>query len=212
MSLAESISAQAPPAPAGDRRMRILDAAERCFVRHGFHRTTMQDVAVECGMSPGNLYRYFASKDDLVAGLAERDRESFMRDMAVLKTVSDPRATFESLGRHHLVDEPREKAILMTELWAEGARNPRIGAICGGMDEIVLGIMTSFVEQWRQAEQVTGRSSARDVASLMLMLGDGIIRRRAASADFDAAAAFSFIYPIVLDAIGVAQNPASEVA
>ena len=49
--------------PVMDRRARILDAAERCFVRSGFHRTTMQDVAAEAGMSPGNLYRYFASKE-----------------------------------------------------------------------------------------------------------------------------------------------------
>ena len=57
-----------------DRRTHILDAAERSFVRAGFHRTTMQDVAAEAGMSPGNLYRYFPSKDALVAGLCERDR------------------------------------------------------------------------------------------------------------------------------------------
>ena len=30
--------------------------------------TTIQDVAREAGMSPGNLYRYFASKDAIVAG------------------------------------------------------------------------------------------------------------------------------------------------
>ncbi len=40
-----------------DRHTRILDAAERCFARAGIHRTTMQDVASEAGMSPGNLYR-----------------------------------------------------------------------------------------------------------------------------------------------------------
>ena len=51
-----------------ERRTHILDAAERSFTRGGFHGTTMQDVAAEAGMSPGNLYRYFASKDALVAG------------------------------------------------------------------------------------------------------------------------------------------------
>ena len=40
----------------------------------GFHRTTMQDVAREAGMSAGNLYRYFASKEALVSGMIERDR------------------------------------------------------------------------------------------------------------------------------------------
>ena len=45
----------------------------------GFHRTTMQDVAAEAGMSPGNLYRYFPSKEAMVIGLAERDRARVAR-------------------------------------------------------------------------------------------------------------------------------------
>ena len=64
----------------GDRRAAILDAFERCIVRAGFHRTTMQDVAKEASMSAGNLYRYFDSKDALVSGLCERDRERFGAD------------------------------------------------------------------------------------------------------------------------------------
>jgi TetR/AcrR family transcriptional regulator, repressor for uid operon len=207
MSLAET--AVVPPPQ--DRKNRILDAAERCFALTGFHKATMQDVATECGMSPGNLYRYFASKDDVVAGMAERDRERFMADMAHLKAAPDPRATFEAIGRHHLVEEPREKAVLMMELWAEGARNPRIGDICRFMDREVHGILTTFVEHWRRTESVSAPTPAADVASLMMILSDGIYRRRANSVEFDAMAAFGIIYPIVLQAIGVPQNSVHEV-
>ena len=63
-----------------DRRPQILDAAEACFTRSGFHRTTMQDVAGEAGMVPGNLYRYFASKDALILALIERDRAEIAAD------------------------------------------------------------------------------------------------------------------------------------
>src|ERR1700751_3352503 len=57
-----------------DRRAEILSAAQRCFVRSGFHGASMQEICVEAGMSPGNLYRYFPSKEALIAGIAERDR------------------------------------------------------------------------------------------------------------------------------------------
>jgi AcrR family transcriptional regulator len=40
-----------------DRRDEILAAAQRCFVRSGFHKTSMHEICVEAGMSPGNLYR-----------------------------------------------------------------------------------------------------------------------------------------------------------
>ncbi len=195
------------PASQQDRRNRILDAAEHCFVRTGFHRTTMQDVAAECAMSPGNIYRYFASKDDIVAGMAERDRERFRQDMTRLKETQDPRATFEALGRFHLVEEPREKAVMMMEIWAEAARNPRIGDICRMMDAEVLAIMATFIEHWRAIEGITSARPAGEVAALMLILSDGIWRRRALLSEFNAEAAFELIYPIVLQAIGVPQTP-----
>src|SRR5215218_1785482 len=90
--------------PVVDRRSRILDAAERCFVRSGFHRTTMQDVAAEAGMSPGNLYRYFPSKDALVAGLCERDRVGLANEFAEIREHSDFLAAFKDLGRRHFED------------------------------------------------------------------------------------------------------------
>ncbi|MGL5113891.1 MAG: TetR/AcrR family transcriptional regulator, partial [Beijerinckiaceae bacterium] len=130
MTLAEPVTAQAPP----DRKNLILDAAERAIVRNGFHKTTMQDLAIECGMSPGNLYRYFPSKDAIVAGLAERDRESMNADIAKLCDAADPMAAFIALGRYHLVEEPRGKAIMLQEIWAEACRNPRVAEICHTMD------------------------------------------------------------------------------
>jgi len=57
-----------------ERRQLILEAAERAFVRNGFHATTMQGIADEVAMSAGNLYRYFPSKETIVEGLCERDQ------------------------------------------------------------------------------------------------------------------------------------------
>ncbi|MEU1984012.1 TetR/AcrR family transcriptional regulator [Nocardia sp. NPDC019395] len=52
------------------RRQQILDAARVCFVRKGFHQTSMQDVFTESGLSAGAVYRYFKGKDELVIALA----------------------------------------------------------------------------------------------------------------------------------------------
>ena len=53
------------------RRQQIVDAAQRCFARRGFHQSSMQDVFAESGLSAGAVYRYFKSKDELVAALDE---------------------------------------------------------------------------------------------------------------------------------------------
>ena len=49
-----------------ERRQQILGAAVACFARQGFHRTTMKDIYSECGLSPGAVYDYFKSKDDII--------------------------------------------------------------------------------------------------------------------------------------------------
>src|SRR5215210_5066702 len=65
-----------------DRRDEILDAAQSCFVRTGFHQTSMQEICAAAGMSAGNLYRYFPSKEAIIAGIAERDRAEVAQDFA----------------------------------------------------------------------------------------------------------------------------------
>src|SRR5688572_7394624 len=54
------------------RRQQILDAAQACFLRNGFHATSMQEVIREAGLSVGAVYRYFPSKNALVMALAEQ--------------------------------------------------------------------------------------------------------------------------------------------
>ena len=49
----------------------ILEKAIDLFVRYGFGKTTMVEIAKDCGMSAGNLYRYFESKFDIGVGVAQ---------------------------------------------------------------------------------------------------------------------------------------------
>src|SRR6476659_5828599 len=59
-------------AQAGDKRERILAAAERIFARHGFFAAKVSDVAKEAGVADGTIYLYFKNKDDLLISLFER--------------------------------------------------------------------------------------------------------------------------------------------
>ncbi len=201
-----------PLPPAADRKSRILDAAERCFVRNGFHKSTMQDVAAECGMSPGNLYRYFPSKDAIVAGLAERDRDLFNADFVKLLNAPDLSAAFVAIGRRHMVDEPRAKTIMMLEIWAEACRNPRMAEICSGMDLQVMACMTEFITLMRASEGAEGIGTPREVAVLIMAMADGLFRRRATDPSFAPAEAFALMLPIVSRMIGAKLPLPSDAA
>lgn len=51
---------------------RILDAAERLFRHYGYSKTTVADIARDLGMSTANIYRFFASKQDIHQALCSR--------------------------------------------------------------------------------------------------------------------------------------------
>ena len=89
------------PATQRARREHILDAAEVCFAHSGFHRTTMQDICKEALISPGALYVYFASKEDLIAGIAERDRAEFAERFAELSAAPEFMKALSNLGEHY---------------------------------------------------------------------------------------------------------------
>lgn len=59
-------------------RERVLEAAEAVFAEAGYERATMAAIASRAGVSTGNLYRYFASKEVLFETLFP---ESFAEEL-----------------------------------------------------------------------------------------------------------------------------------
>ncbi|MDP9951641.1 MULTISPECIES: TetR/AcrR family transcriptional regulator [Streptomyces] len=53
-------------------RTLILETALRLFAERGYDRTTMRAIAQEAGVSVGNAYYYFTSKEHLVQGFYDR--------------------------------------------------------------------------------------------------------------------------------------------
>jgi AcrR family transcriptional regulator len=117
--------------PAGHtaRREHILDAAETCFVRNGFHRTSMQDLAHQAGMTASNFYRYFPSKEALIQGLAERERVRGALLVEEMERVADKRGALLAILRRYFVEVTREAAVLRLDIWSEATRNPAIAAM-----------------------------------------------------------------------------------
>lgn len=54
-----------------NRRLQLLDAAARLFRTHGYHATSMRDIASAVGMLPGSIYYHFLSKDELLLTVYE---------------------------------------------------------------------------------------------------------------------------------------------
>ena len=127
-----------------DRQAEILAAAQRCFVRSGFHDASMQEICAEAGMSPGNLYRYFPSKEAIIAGIAERDRAEVGQEFARADLSQGLFAVLEGMAHHHFTIRSIEQVELCTEVMSEARRNPEIARISAAFDADVRKWLTDM--------------------------------------------------------------------
>ena len=118
--------------PADDRRERILKAAERSFTASGFHGARMAQIAKEAQMSPGHIYHYFESKEQIIA---EMIRTHFDEKLATLESYRETGDRVGDLMIENLKDSVDSStdpfwSTLMLEIAAEATRNDEIaGAI-----------------------------------------------------------------------------------
>ncbi|MCV7013399.1 TetR/AcrR family transcriptional regulator [Mycolicibacterium madagascariense] len=62
-----------PPVDDDEARRRLLDAAEACYERRGVSRTTVDDIAKEASVHRTTVYRYFGTRDDVLAFVLLRE-------------------------------------------------------------------------------------------------------------------------------------------
>ena len=83
-------------------RLEILQAAEQVFARQGYHTTTMEEVAEECGWSKGTLYLYFKSKEDLFFSIMLEKMDQFSNTLLPeLKASEDIHVMIAALVNAH---------------------------------------------------------------------------------------------------------------
>jgi TetR/AcrR family transcriptional repressor of uid operon len=167
------------------RREHILDAAERCFARAGFHRTTMHDICKEAGVSPGALYVYFDSKESLIAGICERDRAEFAERLAALSEAPDFLEALKALGQHYFVHEPAHKHLMCIEVGLESTRNPRVGEIHRGVDGFINASFEKLFQRMKDEGRIAPDLEIPVVVNLFLIIADGMFWRRAVDPAFN---------------------------
>ncbi|MDJ1160198.1 TetR family transcriptional regulator C-terminal domain-containing protein [Chelatococcus sp. SYSU_G07232] len=119
-------------------------------------------------------------------GLAERDRCEMAADFAAIAHADDFMTTFRALGRKHFQDEPRGKAILCLEIWAEATRNATMGEITRTFEREVMGRLAALIEEAQGRGEIPCQVDAHGIAVIICTLGDGLFVRRAILPDFDA--------------------------
>jgi AcrR family transcriptional regulator len=172
------------------RRQQILDAARRCFVTNGFHATSMQQVISEAGLSVGAVYRYFPSKSDLIAGIAEQMAADIMGQLRSIADAPERSLVDVMDGAVGIVDAntgPDGALPIAVQVWAEAQRDPILRAL-------VRRVYSQIVEVWmRIAERAITRGElpagadpgAVGPALAALVTGYGLLKLLTGTVDLD---------------------------
>ncbi|MDX1581758.1 MAG: helix-turn-helix domain-containing protein, partial [Alphaproteobacteria bacterium] len=64
----EALETDQPPTT----REQIIESAAERFQKYGYGKTNVAEIAADCCMSPGNLYRYFRNKADIAEAIMRR--------------------------------------------------------------------------------------------------------------------------------------------
>jgi AcrR family transcriptional regulator len=161
------------------RREHILDAARRCFLRNGFHATSMQDLFAEAGLSSGAVYRYFASKDDMILAIAESNLREIVAMIAAV--AQQPQGGSVGAGLAAATELVRAKheqdglAGLGVQVWAEALRNPPLGDQIRRLLTQERAEVTELVRQHQASGDLPAQTPAADLASTFLCIMPGYI-------------------------------------
>lgn len=60
-----------------NRKDAILDSAVSCFSRHGYEKTTMEDIAEMVGLDKSSLYHYYKNKEAVFAAALFREAAGY---------------------------------------------------------------------------------------------------------------------------------------
>jgi AcrR family transcriptional regulator len=163
------------------RRQQILDAARTCFLRNGFHTTSMQDVISEAGLSVGAVYRYFRSKNEIIAAIAEQYAGQVGGTLVDL--ADDPgRSLLDAMQAAVEVIEANTGEAgpmrLAVQVWAEGLRDPAVATI---VEHVYGSLRENFVRLAERAVRVgelppDTDPEAAGAALFALVLGYGLQR------------------------------------
>ena len=161
------------------RRDQILSAARRCFLRDGFHATSMQDLFAESGLSAGAVYRYFAGKDDVILAIAEDNMHEVLALINQVATADPGRSAGEVVAdalaliqAKHDADGVGGTAVLV---WSEALRNPELAAKLRALLAGMLDDFTRLAADHQRAGDLPGGVDAGQIARALVALMAGSI-------------------------------------
>ncbi|THF83779.1 TetR/AcrR family transcriptional regulator [Cohnella fermenti] len=103
-------------------KKKIVESAERLFTEKGYDATSIQDIADDCSIAKGSLYKFFSSKEDLFIEILEERRLEMIEQMERIHEA----ASLSSRERYVAEIERQLQFLLTHKLFVTNARGERM--------------------------------------------------------------------------------------
>lgn len=168
------------------RRATILEAATQLFLRYGFKKTSMEDLARAAGLSRPGLYLHFATKEALfkaaVLHLVERTRAAALLPLEDLSAELEPRLVLAFEAIHGLAIG-QERAAHLSELMETAER--LVGPVIAEMEQGFAAELARALRRAGVAEHWKALGvSAKDLAEHLAAVSTGLKHRVQTRAEY----------------------------
>lgn len=165
---------------AGQRISAILDTIRQTFVEKGFDGASMQDLARAASMSVGNFYRYFPSKNAIVAALVERDMRDLQESFEMICQSEDPAEALVAAFDQRIGSEVEHgDCALWTEIDAAANRKPEIAEMVRRLEAEVQHFLGAIFARIRQEDPPVPTARDAAMAEFVILLFKGATQRLA---------------------------------
>ena len=172
------IGSPEPRTRSQDSRDEILKAAMQLFANHGFHETSMSEVAREARVSKALIFWHFKTKEELFVAVLNRLLEPYFIDFAEEAAMMGERAQIEKLVEFYLLFV-RDNASSVRFFLAQMLHDQRLSE---GLNDQVLKLYSGYramlVELIGRAQQkgvCTLRPAPETAAAFLLSALNGLL-------------------------------------
>ncbi|MFO7586178.1 MAG: TetR/AcrR family transcriptional regulator [Anaerolineales bacterium] len=183
----------ARPDVSDERRSQIIEAAIKVFIRKGYRKTTMPDIASEAGLSIGGVYWYFKGKDEIVLAMLAACFQSDLEAINALLNADAPASDRLKTFFANYLDLFATQGwlnVVGIEFYGEAAHNPVVREFVQKYLADYRRALVQLIEQGIQRGEFRS-VNALDAANAFLGLEEGLTLLLAAdSKGVDWAASF----------------------
>jgi AcrR family transcriptional regulator len=170
----------------------------------------MDQICTEANISPGGLYRYFPSKEAIIAAMADDERRTATLAFAEVRASDNFLVSLSELCEKfaEAYAQPN-RAAFAAELMAEAVRNPKFAAVAREAESKIRTEITALLRAGQELGHVEPTLDAAEASAVLMAAADGLGLRMTFMNDFTAEEAAQALKNLVLRYLNPASTPIS---